>query len=52
MGAVRRILPLALALFSTSAFAQEWHKTLEDGKKAAAKSGKPIFLLTIWSPGT
>ena len=28
---------------------QKWHRTLEAGKKASARSGKPVFLLTIWA---
>lgn len=26
-----------------------WHKSLEEGVEAAAKSGKPILLITAWS---
>lgn len=27
-----------------------WHKKLEDGQKAARKSGKPILVVTAWKP--
>ena len=30
----------------------EWLKSLDDARKAAAKAGKPILLVTIWGPGT
>ena len=26
-----------------------WHTSLEDGVEAAAKSGKPILLITSWA---
>ena len=29
-----------------------WLKTLEEGKKASAKAGKPILLVTLWPPAT
>lgn len=50
MGLVK--LTLAFALLASGAFAQTWHKTLEDGKKAAAKSGRPVLLVTLWPAGT
>lgn len=47
MGRVK--LTVAFALLSSAALAQ--HKTLEDGKKAAEKSKKPILLVTLWAAG-
>ena len=29
---------------------QEWHPDLAAGKRAAAKSGKPLLLVTMWKP--
>jgi hypothetical protein len=26
-----------------------WHKSLQEGVEASAKSGKPILLITAWS---
>ena len=28
-----------------------WHKNLEDGRKGARRSGKPILVITTWSDG-
>ena len=30
---------------------EAWHKNLEDGRKGAGKSGKPILVITTWSDG-
>ena len=29
-----------------------WHRTLKDGLKASASSGKPVLLVTTWEKGT
>ena len=53
-----RILPVFLALALTALAADKmaepsaWLKDLASGKAEAAKSGKPIFLVAIWPPGT
>ena len=43
----------ALLLFSLAASAapEGWHKNLDEARKAARKSGKPIFVATIWKTG-
>ena len=51
---MKRAIPavLLLALFSLPALAipEGWHESLEDGKKAARVSGKPILVVTAWKP--
>ncbi len=41
---------LAAGLFALPATAQPegWHKTVEEGVEAAAKSKKPLLLITAW----
>ncbi len=52
-----RILPVlallaSLAVVSADASALEgWLRTREDGLEAAAKSGKPVLVVTIWKDG-
>jgi len=48
-----RLLVIAL-LTAAAASPQDasWHRSLKDGKKAAASSGKPILLVTLWDKGT
>ena len=42
-------LALGLLAAPSSAGAPEgWHSSLKDGVEAAAKSGKPILLITAW----
>ena len=42
---VAGLFPLALA---SAARADEWHRSLEDGLAASARSGKPTLLVTLW----
>jgi hypothetical protein len=41
---------LAVGLFALPATAQPegWHKSVEEGVEAAAKSNKPLLLITGW----
>ncbi|MHC4959938.1 MAG: hypothetical protein ACYTGN_16355 [Planctomycetota bacterium] len=43
-------IAFALTLFAASVLARPdgWHRTMEDGIKAAKKSGKPVLVVTIW----
>ena len=48
------LAPLAVvALFAAVAAGQDATKSpnLEDGLKAARKSGKPLLVITSWKPG-
>ena len=40
----------ALTAHTATAVPEGWHKNLEDGKKAARLSGKPILVVTAWAP--
>ncbi len=52
---MRRVLP-AIALFAITlgfvvavdAAPAGWHKSLDDGLEASAKSGKPLLVITTW----
>ncbi len=44
-----RILLLAAALLPQDV---TWHKSLQKGAQASARSGKPVLLVTIWNKGT
>lgn len=55
-----RILPTALAACAVAFLAlpaaapaeeRAWHATLEKGVDAAKKSGRAVFLVTIWKTG-
>ncbi|MHC4471796.1 MAG: hypothetical protein ACYTDY_02525 [Planctomycetota bacterium] len=56
---MRRLHPVAAilcaaALLATSgghAAPEGWHKSLEDGLKAARRSGKPVLVITTWTDG-
>lgn len=37
-----------VAALAPPARAEEWHRSLEDGLAASAKSGKPTLLVTLW----
>lgn len=42
---------LALLLAAAAVAAPEgWHASMKDGLAAAKKSGKPLFVVTIWPP--
>ena len=46
---------LGLALLGALPAAGEvegWHRTMDDGLEAAKKSGKPLLVVTLWSPKT
>jgi hypothetical protein len=43
------LLALAPALHAAP---EGWLKTLDEGTKAAARSGKPLLVVTVWKPGT
>ena len=42
---------LALAPLAAPAEDAPWHPTLEKGLQAAKRSGRPVFLVTIWKTG-
>ena len=45
---------MLLFLFAVPVLAapEGWHPTLEKGLEAAKKSGKPLFVATMWKRGT
>lgn len=45
------VFALAASLPALPALAspEGWHRTLDDGLKAAKKSGKPVLMVTAWS---
>ena len=49
------LLALLTAILFTAPSAlaapEGWHKSLEDGQKAARGSGKPILVVTAWREG-
>jgi hypothetical protein len=47
------LLALGALAFAGSALAipEGWHKSMEDGLEAAAKSGKPLLVVTGWKDG-
>jgi hypothetical protein len=49
---MRTLLPLVLLSVSAVAAPEGWHKNLKDGLEAAKKSGKPLFVATMWKKGT
>ncbi len=48
---VRPLVVTALALTAAIAGAAPsgWHASLDDGLRAAQRSGKPVFLVTTWA---
>ena len=53
-----RALTSAVAIGAILSFAsigvgapEGWHKKLEDGVKAAKRSGKPVLVITTWTDG-
>lgn len=42
------VLGLALSATSAHAIPDGWHKSLKEGLEAAAKSGKPLLLVSGW----
>ena len=49
---MRSLLPLLLFALSVAAAPDGWHASLKDGLGAAKKSGKPLFVATMWKKGT
>ena len=49
---MRRILLLFLFALPVVAAPEGWHTTLGKGLEAAKKSGKPLFVATMWKRGT
>jgi len=52
----RRLAGIVLAaLLAATAFAGDvfegWHRNPEDGRAAARRSGRPVFLVTLWADG-
>lgn len=45
-------LAAALVLVVHAADKITWHSQLKAGLKAAASSGKPVLLVTLWKAGT
>ena len=47
-------LLVATLLFPSAADTapEGWHKSLDDGLAASAKSSKPSLVITLWGPGT
>lgn len=45
------ILGVTLLAWPAAAQPEGWHGSLEEGVEAAAKSGKPILLITAWKRG-
>ena len=53
---IRRLSGILLAvLVAATALAGDvfegWHRTPEEGRTAARKSGRPVFLVTLWADG-
>jgi hypothetical protein len=50
MRTVGAITTLSLLLLGATVLAapEGWHKKLDDGVAAAKKSGKPVFVVTMW----
>ncbi len=36
---------------SAAALPAGWHKSMDDGLEAAAKSGRPLLVVTAWKSG-
>ncbi|MHC4409803.1 MAG: hypothetical protein ACYS0E_13935 [Planctomycetota bacterium] len=49
---MRPILTVFLLCVPVLAAPAGWHPTLEKGLDAAKKSGKPLFVATMWKRGT
>lgn len=50
-----KVLMMTVLAAVSAAAAQEkpaWHRTLDEGKKASAASGRPVLLVTTWDKGT
>ena len=49
---MRFILALVFLALPTLAAPDGWHPNLKKGLEAAKKSGKPLFVATMWKRGT
>jgi hypothetical protein len=47
---IRTLFCLALLASAALAVPEGWHASLDDGRKAARQSGKPILVVTAWAP--
>jgi len=52
MVAMRTIVSLLLIALPTLAAPDGWHSSLKKGLDASKKSGKPLFVATMWKRGT
>lgn len=53
---IRRLSGIVLAaVLAATALAGDvfdgWHRKPDDGRDAARKSGRPVFLVTLWADG-
>jgi hypothetical protein len=44
------LLSMILLSGAASATPEGWHKSLDDGLKAARRSGKAVLVVTAWAP--
>ena len=49
---MRTVVPILLLALPVLAAPEGWHANLDKGLKAAKKSGKPLFVATMWKRGT
>ncbi len=49
--AVTALLVLGALASTASAIPEGWHKSMDDGLKAARASGKPLLVVTLWKDG-
>jgi len=49
---MRAVLPILLFALPLVAAPEGWHPDLKKGLEASRKSGKPLFVATMWSRGT
>ena len=49
---MRAVVSMLLFAVPLLAAPDGWHADLEKGLKAAKKSGKPLFVATMWKRGT
>ena len=45
------LVVLAAAAASAGDVFEGWHRKPEDGQAAAKRSGRPVFLVTLWADG-
>ena len=49
---MKTLIPLFLLASASVAAPDGWHPNLKEGLEAAKKSGKPLFVATMWKKGT